>query len=164
MSSWLDVLMRTGEFREGHVVVGQGAPRVSTRRACSFRPSSTPRPGTGAYSPAQLTDAAIIRILREVGVSLQDIHEVLEARDLGFVRKVLAEQAERFQVGLDAVSRIIGVTCTSMTTRIPGASCSVGRPTHIVLAIQDAPLIADLGTFLRRSERTLREAATTPVP
>jgi len=40
-----------------------------------------PDTGYRAYSPAQLTDAAIIRLLREVGVSLQDIHTVLEARD-----------------------------------------------------------------------------------
>lgn len=36
-----------------------------------------PETGYRAYSPAQLTDAAIIRLLREVGVSLQDISAVL---------------------------------------------------------------------------------------
>src|SRR5262245_49695708 len=70
-----------------------------------------PETGYRAYSPAQLTDAAIIRLLREVGVSLPDIGTVLAARDLGYVRKVLAEQAERFQAGLDAVGRLVDDLC-----------------------------------------------------
>lgn len=66
-----------------------------------------PDTGYRAYSPAQLTDATIIRLLRDVGVSLQDIHRVLDARDLGLVRKVLTEQAERFQASLDAVAQLV---------------------------------------------------------
>src|SRR4051794_24616728 len=56
-----------------------------------------PDTGYRAYAPSQLTDAAIIGALREVGTPLPDIRAVLDARDLGLVRKVLDEQAARFE-------------------------------------------------------------------
>jgi DNA-binding transcriptional MerR regulator len=153
------VLMRTGEFARA-TSLSVKALRVYHDSGLLVPSVVDSETGYRAYSPAQLTDAAIIRILREVGVSLQDIHEVLEARDLGFVRKVLDEQAERFQVGLDAVARIVDDLYLDDEAD-PGGVVLRRETAHIVLVIQDAPLIADLGTFLRRSERTLQEAATT---
>jgi DNA-binding transcriptional MerR regulator/effector-binding domain-containing protein len=118
-----------------------------------------PDTGYRAYSPAQLTDAALIRVLRDVGVSLQDIGVVLDARDVDLVRKVLTEQAERFQAGLDAVDRLVDEIGLDEE---PDDSGVVLRreSAHTVLAVDGSPLLADLGPFLLRSERTLREAAS----
>src|SRR5262245_36352872 len=100
------VLLRTGAFARASSLSVK-ALRVYHDMGLLVPSVVDPATGYRAYSPAQLTDAAIIRHLREVGVSLQDIHEVLEARDIGLARKVLAEQAERFQAGVDAVARLI---------------------------------------------------------
>jgi DNA-binding transcriptional MerR regulator/effector-binding domain-containing protein len=117
-----------------------------------------PETGYRAYSPAQLTDAAIIRLLREVGVPLQDIRGVLEGRDLGLVRKVLAEQAQRFQAGLDAVTRMVDDLSVDEEPDLGGVALR-REPPRVVLAIDGSPLISDLGAFVRRSARTLAEAA-----
>jgi DNA-binding transcriptional MerR regulator len=100
------VLLRTGAFARAPTL-SLKALRVYHEMGLLVPSVMDPETGYRAYSPAQLTDTAIIRLLREVGVSLQDITTVLDARDLGFVRKVLAEQAERFQAGLDAVGRLV---------------------------------------------------------
>jgi DNA-binding transcriptional MerR regulator len=117
-----------------------------------------PETGYRAYSPAQLTDAAIIRLLREVGVSLQDIHTVLDARDLGFVHKVLAEQAERFQAGLDAVARL--VDDLSVDAHLdPGGVVLRREEVCLVLAVEGSPAMAELEAYVRWSEKMLTEAA-----
>ena len=117
-----------------------------------------PATGYRAYSPAQLTDAAIIRLLREVGVSLQDIHTVLDARDLGYVHKVLAEQAERFQAGLDAVARL--VDDLSIDAHLDPSGVVVRHEEAcLVLSVSGSPSMAELETYVRWTERTLSEAA-----
>ncbi len=118
-----------------------------------------PETGYRAYSPAQLTDAAIIRLLREVGVSLQDISTVLDARDLGFVRKVLAERAAQFQAGLDAVGRLVDDLCDEEEADPQGVVVR-REEARLVLAVEGSPRMADLGAFVRRSQTVLREAAS----
>src|SRR4051812_8341241 len=117
-----------------------------------------PETGYRAYSPAQLTDAAVIRLLREVGVSLHDIRGVLDARDLRLVRKVLAEQAERFQAGLDAVTRLVDDLSVEEEPDLRGVIVRREDP-RLVLAVDGIPLITDLAAFVRQSGRTLWEAA-----
>jgi DNA-binding transcriptional MerR regulator len=82
------VLLRTGAFARAPTL-SLKALRVYHEMGLLVPSVMDPETGYRAYSPAQLTDTAIIRLLREVGVSLQDITTVLDARDLGFVRKVL---------------------------------------------------------------------------
>src|SRR4051794_18911141 len=118
-----------------------------------------PQTGYRAYSPAQLHDASIIRLLREVGVSLQDIRGVLDARDLGLVRKVLAEQAERFQAGLDAVTRMVDDLSVDQEPDLRGVVVR-REPARVVLAVEGTPLITELAAFVRQRGRTLRGAAT----
>jgi DNA-binding transcriptional MerR regulator len=119
-----------------------------------------PETGYRGYAPAQLTDAAIIRLLREVGVSLQDIHTVLEARDLGFVHKVLAEQAARFQTGLDAVARLVDDLSTDAHLDAGGVVLRK-EEAHLVLAVEGSPSMTELLAFVRWTEKTLKEAALT---
>jgi DNA-binding transcriptional MerR regulator len=118
-----------------------------------------PETGYRAYAPAQLTDAAIIRLLRDVGVSLQDIGTVLDARDVGFVRKVLAEQAERFQAGLDAVSRLVDDLTFEVEADL-GSVVVRREEARLVLAVEGSPRMADLGPYVRRYQTVLWEAAS----
>jgi len=119
-----------------------------------------PETGYRAYSPSQLTDATIIRLLRDVGVPLQDIGAVLDARDLGLVRKVLTEQAERFQAGLDAVASL--VDDLSLDDEADDASVTVRREEpRIVLAVEGSPLLAHMEAFIRRGAMTAAAAAST---
>jgi len=149
--------MRTGEFARASSLSVK-ALRVYHDRGLLVPSVVDPDTGYSAYSPAQLSDAAIIRMLREVGVSLQDIHAVLVARDLGLVRKVLAEQAVRFQVGLDAVARLVDDLDLDGLDDV----CDVtlrSEAERSVLALRGSPSMAELERFVYRSETTLREAA-----
>ena len=151
------ILLRTGAFARASSLSVK-ALRVYHDMGLLVPAVVDPETGYRAYSPAQLTDAAIIRLLREVGVSLQDIHTVLEARDLGFVRKVLGDQAERFQVGLDAVARLVDDLSLEAEADPPGVQLRRERA-RIVLAVEGSPSMAELEMFVRRGERTLAEAA-----
>jgi DNA-binding transcriptional MerR regulator/effector-binding domain-containing protein len=117
-----------------------------------------PETGYRAYSPAQLNDAAVIRLLRQVGMPLQEIGAILEARDLGLVRKALAEQAARFQAGLDAVERLVDDLSLDPAAD-PGGVELRREASRTILAVEGNPLLADLGAFAYRSERTLNAAA-----
>ena len=118
-----------------------------------------PSTGYRAYSPAQLTDATIIRLLRDVGVPLQDIHGVLDARDLGMVRKLLTEQAARFQASLDAVEQLVDDLRLDDNTDTDDVVVR-REDAQIVLAMEGSPRMADLAAFVRRGETTLAEAVT----
>lgn len=151
-------LLRTGVFARASSLSVK-ALRVYHEMGLLVPSVVDPETGYRAYSPSQLTDAAIIRLLREVGVSLQDIHTVLDARDLGFVRKVLAEQAERFQAGLDAIARLVDDLSLEQEADL-GDVALRREAACIVLAVEGNPLIADLEAFVQRSEKTLAEAAS----
>ncbi len=62
-----------------------------------------PSNGYRSYTSAQLTDAVIIRRLRDLDVPLEAIGEVLRARDPEVTRKVLAEQMAARWAVLDGV-------------------------------------------------------------
>jgi DNA-binding transcriptional MerR regulator/effector-binding domain-containing protein len=151
------VLLRIGAFARASTLSVK-ALRVYHESGLLVPSVIDPQTGYRAYSPAQLTDAAIIRLLREVGVSLADIRAVLDARDLGLVRKVLAGQAERYQAGLDAVARLIddlsleaGAEEQGVTVRREAAA--------IVLAVEGSPLVTAAEGFVRLCATTLGEAA-----
>jgi DNA-binding transcriptional MerR regulator/effector-binding domain-containing protein len=150
--------MRTGAFARASTLSVK-ALRVYHEMGLLVPSVVDPETGYRAYSPAQLTDAAIIRLLREVGVSLRDIGTVLDARDLGLVRKVLAEQAERFQAGLDAVVRLMDDLCREEEADL-GSVVVRREAARLVLAFEGSPRMADLGPFVHRSQAVLWEAAS----
>ena len=151
------VLLRTGAFARA-TSLSVKALRLYHDMGLLVPAVVDPTTGYRAYSPAQLNDAAIIRLLRDVGVSLQDIHAVLDARDLGLVRKVLTEQAERFQAGLDAVAQLVDDLSLDDDTDLDAVVIR-REDAQIVLALDGRPAMADLERFVRRSERTLSDAA-----
>ncbi len=66
-----------------------------------------PDTGYRIYDPGQLVEAATIYKLRSLDLPLQDINEVLTARDPDITGKVLGEHAIRMQARLDEVMRIV---------------------------------------------------------
>lgn len=151
-------LLRTGEFARASSLSIK-ALRVYHETGLLVPAVVDPATGYRAYSPAQLTDAAIIRLLREVGVSLPDIHTVLDARDLGLLRKVLTEQAARFQAGLDAVARLVDDLSLDGAAGDDTGVFLRHEPARVVLAIDGVAALADLEHFLRRSAQQLHDAA-----
>src|SRR3954452_3724157 len=99
-------LLRTGAFARA-ASLSVKALRLYHEMGLLVPSVIDPQTGYRAYSPAQLTDAGIIHRLRAVGVSLQDIGAMLEARDPGMMRKVLAEHAKQLEERLGAVARLI---------------------------------------------------------
>jgi effector-binding domain-containing protein len=74
------------------------------------------------------------------------------------LQKVLAEQAERFQMGLDAVARLVD----DLGVDDPDDDRVVLRrePARLVLAVDGSPSMSELPYFLIRNTAVLREAAT----
>jgi DNA-binding transcriptional MerR regulator len=66
-----------------------------------------PQTGYRSYSLAQLTDAAVIRRLRQLDVPLEAIRMVLDARDPAVTRKVLAEHGVVLEERLAATQRAV---------------------------------------------------------
>jgi DNA-binding transcriptional MerR regulator len=151
-------LLRIGEFARASSLSIK-ALRVYHETGLLVPAVVDPDTGYRAYSPAQLTDAAMIRVLREVGVSLPDIHTVLDARDLGLLRKVLAEQSARFQAGLDAVARVVDDLALDDDTGDGDGAVLRPEPARTVLAIDGVVTLADLEPFLQRSAELLHDAA-----
>jgi DNA-binding transcriptional MerR regulator len=151
-------LLRTGVFARASSLSIK-ALRVYHETGLLVPAVVDPDTGYRAYSPAQLTDAAIIRLLREVGVSLPEIHTVLDGRDLGLLRKVLTEQAARFQAGLDAVARLVDDLALDDDAGDDTGVVLRHEPARVVLAIDGVAALADLEPFLQRSAQLLHDAA-----
>ena len=63
--------------------------------------------GYRSYRVSQLTDAVIIKRLRDLDVPLRDIGEVLNARDPDVTRKVIAQHEHDMRAKLAEVTRIV---------------------------------------------------------
>lgn len=64
-----------------------------------------PSSGYRSYSVAQLTDATIIRRLRQLDMPLDSIRQVLDARDPAVTKKVLAEHGAAMEQRVAAMQR-----------------------------------------------------------
>jgi DNA-binding transcriptional MerR regulator len=72
--------------------------------------------GYRSYSVAQLTDAAIIRRLRQLDMPLEAIREVLAARDPAVTRKLLSEHGATLGERLAATQRAIDELSAALAT------------------------------------------------
>jgi DNA-binding transcriptional MerR regulator len=63
--------------------------------------------GYRLYTPDQLADAAIIRRLRALDLSLEQVRDVVRARDPEFTRRVLAAHQRAMQARLAETERIV---------------------------------------------------------
>jgi DNA-binding transcriptional MerR regulator len=134
MAETVSPLLRTGEFARAASVSVKALP-VYHQMGLLVPKVVDPTTGYRAYAPSQLTDAAIIRLLREVGVSLQDIHTIVDPTEVSRrrepARHVLAvvgspslADLERFLVRSDALLHEAAVASAAVVT---GSSALVTR-------------------------------------
>jgi len=122
--------------------------------------SVDPTTGYRSYSASQLTDAVIIRRLRELDVPLDVIRTVLDARDPAVTKKVLAEQGAVLEQRILALQRTIDDLYAALAT--PALHTPVERrlePARVVLSLAATVTEAEWPGFLERARRTLEAAA-----
>jgi DNA-binding transcriptional MerR regulator/effector-binding domain-containing protein len=118
--------------------------------------------GTGyrSYSVSQLTDAAIVRRLRELDVPLEAIKQVLDARDPAVTRKVLGDHGTVLEARLAATRRAVDELYLALER--PALHTPVHRryePARTVLTVTGTVTEAEWMAFLDRAFGLLSEAA-----
>jgi DNA-binding transcriptional MerR regulator len=116
--------------------------------------------GYRSYSVAQLTDAAIIRRLRQLDMPLEAIRQVLDARDPIVTRKVLAEHSATLEDRLAATQRAIDDLTAALAT--PELHTPVHRrrePAHAVLTCERTVTEDQWLPFLEHGRELLERAA-----
>jgi DNA-binding transcriptional MerR regulator/effector-binding domain-containing protein len=119
-----------------------------------------PQTGYRSYSVAQLTDATIIRRLRELDMPLEAIREVLDARDPAVTGKVLSEHGARLGERLAATQRAIDEV--SLALESPAVHTPIhlrAEPSRTVLAVTQMVSEEEWMPFLARAVGALKEAA-----
>jgi DNA-binding transcriptional MerR regulator len=119
-----------------------------------------PDTGYRSYTVAQLTDATIIRRLRELHVPLEAVRQVLDARDPDVTRKVLAEHGEALQQRLTVLQR--AAVELSSAVGSPSGHTPVHRrhePATTVLAVDGVIAGDGFEAFLARTAVLLGGAA-----
>lgn len=119
-----------------------------------------PTTGYRSYSAAQLTDAAIIRRLRQLDMPLESIREVLGARDPAVTKKVLAEHGALLEERLTTIQRAIDEL--SVAVDAPALHTPVhlrSEPARTVLTFTGTVSEAQWQPFLERSLALLSDAA-----
>lgn len=66
-----------------------------------------PDTGYRSYDPGQLSDALVLRRLRDLDVPLAEVRRVLHARDQRVTKEALARHATEIQARLDELGRIV---------------------------------------------------------
>lgn len=101
-----DPLMSIGMFSRS-TLVSVKSLRSYHEQGLLVPDSIDPSTGYRSYRVSQLTDAAIIKRLRDLDVPLRDIAEVVTARDPDVTRKVIAEHETEMRSRLAEVTRIV---------------------------------------------------------
>jgi DNA-binding transcriptional MerR regulator len=107
------------------------------------------RTGYRRYHPSQLTDATILRRLRQLDVPLGDVRTVLEARDPEVTRQVLVRHEARMRDRLAETAQI--VAALEADRGHPGRHTPVhvrSLPAAQTLAVRGAVPEADFAGFL----------------
>src|SRR5215217_5496060 len=119
-----------------------------------------PTTGYRSYTVGQLTDAAIIRRLRQLDLPLEAVRAVLDARDPEVTRKVLTEHGAVLEERLASTQRAIDEL--SRAVESPSSHTPVHRrfdPAATVLACEATAAEVEWEPFLHRARQLLVEAA-----
>lgn len=153
-----DALLRIGDFSRASSLSVK-ALRAYHEAGLLVPADVDPRTGYRSYSVAQLTDAAIIRRLRLLGVPLEGIKEVLAARDPAVTKKVLGDHGAVLQERLTSMQRSIEELQGALDT--PALHTPVHRrhePAATTLTFTGTVSEATWVDFLDRAFTTLAEA------
>jgi len=119
-----------------------------------------PSSGYRSYSAAQLTDAAIIRRLRQLDMPLESIRQVLDARDPGVTKKVLAEHGAAMERRLADMQRSIDDLYAAVAQ--PILHTPVLRrmePARTILAVDGVSSEAEFEAVVARVYQSIVDAA-----
>ena len=114
--------------------------------------------GYRSYTAAQLTDATIIRRLRELDVPLEQVRIVLDARDPEVTRKVLAEHGAILEERVAAMQQALAVLQAAVD--LPSMATPVHvrhEPAQLVLEADDT--IGDFESLLAQGRALLEGTA-----
>lgn len=101
-----DPLMPIGMFSRASLV-SMKSLRAYHEQGLLIPDSIDPATGYRSYRVSQLSDAAIIKRLRDLDVPLRAVSEIVRARDPEVTRKVMAEHEAAMQERLSAVAAIV---------------------------------------------------------
>ncbi len=101
-----DPLMSIGMFSRASLVSIK-ALRSYHEQGLLIPDSVDPATGYRSYRVSQLTDAVVIKRLRDLDVPLKNVAEVVAARDPEITRKVMAEHEATMRRKLDEVTSIV---------------------------------------------------------
>jgi DNA-binding transcriptional MerR regulator len=114
-----------------------------------------------SYSVAQLTDAAVIRRLRELDLPLEAVREVLVARDPALTAKVLSEHGAVLRDRLATVRRAIDELYLALAAPASHTPVHVRQePARVVLRVTETVTEAEWLGFLDRARVLLRTTAS----
>jgi DNA-binding transcriptional MerR regulator len=120
-----------------------------------------PSTGYRSYSAGQLLDAAVIRRLRDLGVGLDDIRTVLDARDPEVTRKVLDEQRAALETQVASLQDAIdGLQAGHAAPALLTGVHERQEPARAVLEVEGRMTPDLLFPFLTRAANLLADAAT----
>ena len=154
-----NALLRIGEFSRASWLSVK-ALRAYHESGLLVPAEVDPATGYRSYTVAQLTDAAIIRRLRQLDLPLDAVRSVLDARDPEVTRKVLAQHGAVLEERLASTQRAID----ELTRAV--AAPSSHTPVHrrfdrgaTVLACDGTVAEVEWEPFLQRARQLLVEAA-----
>jgi DNA-binding transcriptional MerR regulator len=120
-----------------------------------------PQTGYRSYSVAQLTDAAIIRRLRQLDLPLEAVRQILDARDPDVTKKILGDHSAVLEERISAMQHAIDelyVALEAPTLHTPVHTRMA--PATTILAIGGTVQEMALTPFLERAYVVLTKAAT----
>lgn len=118
-----------------------------------------PQTGYRSYSVAQLSDAAIIRRLRQLDVPLEAIRAVLDARDPAVTKKVLAEHGAVLAERLATTQRALDELYVALEAPVLHTPVHVRHePARLVLTVRGTVSDEEWTAFLDQAFAALADA------
>lgn len=157
----VDPLMPIGMFSRASLVSVK-ALRAYHEQGLLIPDSVDPATGYRSYRVSQLTDAAVIKRLRDLDVPLVDVAEVVRARDPDVTRKVIADHEATMRRRLDELTDIVDQLQQSID--LPSLRTPVHtrfEPATHALIVTGLVDEAEYATFLGDAYERLHEAAGT---
>ncbi len=154
-----NALLRIGEFSRASWLSVK-ALRAYHESGLLVPAEIDPATGYRSYTVAQLTDAAVIRRLRQLDLPLEAVRSVLDARDPEVTRKVLAEHGAVLEERLASTQQAIDELTRAVAS--PSSHTPVHRrfdPGATVLAYGGTVAEVEWEPFLHRARQLLVDAA-----
>lgn len=113
-----------------------------------------------SYRVSQLTDAAIVRRLRDLDLPLKDIAQIVKARDPQITHKIIAEHEREMRERLRDVARIVNELQTTLSQPSLGTPVHVrDEPTLHALSVSDLVKDGNYAAFLNKAFASIYSAA-----